>query len=155
MAPAARSTGDARCIYSSPATGLDARFIREPLRRSVSTARYTEFLSADGRNARKPRPVGRAGTGGRGRPANHARQSAASGRHRDAGARRATCMHAGARVLAHTCSCKLRSHSSNEEQIDGTTARRKRRLPAHLFFQTALFSLTEREQAPPPPLFAA
>jgi hypothetical protein len=43
---------------------------------------------------------------------------------------------------------------ANEEEIDGTTARRKRRLPAHLFFQTALFFLTEREQAPPSPFFA-
>ena len=99
-------------------------FVSEHLSWSVSThATPSSIVNADGRNARKPRPVGRAGTGGRGRLANHARQSAADRRTpmpstvRPSPRRRSASsyMHAGACVLADTCSpltCKLTSQEA-------------------------------------------
>jgi hypothetical protein len=83
---------------------IDGAFIREHLRRSVPTARYTEFLNADGTTGGMHGSRGlseeQAQEGEVGPLTTHANQRLIderpchlpSGRHRDAGVRRATCM---------------------------------------------------------------
>ena len=160
--------GDARCICSSPAIGLHPRLAlwkRSTVDSFVSTCaglcprtlhRVPLSTPTEGTHGSRGLSEEQAQESEVGRLTTHANQRLIderpchlpSGRHHDAGVRRATCMqvHVCLQIRAHVQANKpggshISAHDANVEEIDGTTARIAA-APCSSVLQTTLFFLS-------------